>query len=114
MASEINGIPATAASLMTTKVAPQSQSEPREVRRAEQPSAASQADRVSLTAAAVSLSRAEGASNGQPVFDTARVDSLRQQIANGTYQVNASRVADKMQGFESALANHAKGPGVSP
>ena len=103
MASEISGIPATTASVMVNKVATQSQGDQREAPRVDQSSGASHSDRVSLTAVAVRISRAEDNSTNQPVFDSKRVDSIRQQIAAGTHRVNAAQVADKMLAFESTL-----------
>jgi negative regulator of flagellin synthesis FlgM len=36
-----------------------------------------------------------------PVVDDDRVSSLKEQISNGSYQINAERIADKMIDLES-------------
>jgi negative regulator of flagellin synthesis FlgM len=44
-----------------------------------------------------------------PAVDSKRVEFFRQAIADGTYQVDATAVAEKMANFESMLAGVAKG-----
>ncbi|CAK0759289.1 negative regulator of flagellin synthesis FlgM [Gammaproteobacteria bacterium] len=104
MAIEITGAPAAAASVAVNKIASQNQGDHREPQRVSQPSNTDRNDRVSLTAAAEHLRRAEDNSAKQPVVDTKRVEAIRQQIADGTHKVNASRVADKLLNFESSLS----------
>jgi negative regulator of flagellin synthesis FlgM len=38
-----------------------------------------------------------------PVVDTQRVEQVKQAISDGTYEVNAQKVADKLMQFESIL-----------
>lgn len=59
-------------------------------------------DKVSLTPAAERIRQTDG--NKQATIDTKRVEAIREQINNGNYRVNASRVADKLFSFESALS----------
>ncbi len=106
MASEITGIPSTPASILISKVAAQNPSEPRGVQRVDPPSG----DRVSLTDAAMRLSRTGDSSNSQPTFDSKRVDDIRSQLANGTHRVNAAQVANKMLQFESTLGGSSSTP----
>ncbi len=62
---------------------------------------ASTSDQVTLTAAARSLLDA-GRGASAPV-DTARVAELREAIAEGRYQVDAARVAERLFGLERQL-----------
>lgn len=61
-------------------------------------------DTVSLTDTATNLQKINQTIDALPVVDTQRVDSIRQAIANGTYEIDPQRTAEKLIGFESALA----------
>jgi len=61
-------------------------------------------DTVSLTDTAANLQKISLAINELPVVDSQRVESIRQAIANGTYEIDPQRTAEKMIGFEAALA----------
>lgn len=63
--------------------------------------AASTSDQVTLTAAARSLLNA-GQEASAPV-DTARVAALREAIADGSYRVDAGRVAERLFALERQL-----------
>jgi len=65
----------------------------------------STADTVSLSDNAMQLGKLENAavSIAAPVVDAKRVEQIKQAIENGTYQVNAEKVADKLTQFESIL-----------
>ncbi|MDH5300704.1 MAG: flagellar biosynthesis anti-sigma factor FlgM [Gammaproteobacteria bacterium] len=54
------------------------------------------ADAVSFTSTAEQLRQAEKALANHPVVDSRRVDTIRDQIASGTFEINAPRIADKM------------------
>ncbi|MCC5869992.1 MAG: flagellar biosynthesis anti-sigma factor FlgM [Gammaproteobacteria bacterium] len=63
--------------------------------------AASTSDQVTLTAAARSLLEA-GRETNAPV-DAARVAALREAIADGSYRVDAGRVAEQLFALERQL-----------
>lgn len=60
-------------------------------------------DTVSLTDTAARLQKIEAKLVDTPVVDKQRVDSIRQALNDGSYQVNASSIADKLLAFESSL-----------
>jgi len=68
-------------------------------------SAAGPGQDVRLTDTAASLQRLEARIASQPVVDAQRVESVKQAIADGSFQVDASRVARKMAEFEGLLAD---------
>jgi len=57
-------------------------------------------DSVKLTDSARALQQAS--STGSPV-DTARVDQIRQALANGTYKIDANAIAGKLTSMESQI-----------
>ncbi len=65
--------------------------------------AAAGSDTVTLTGPAVLLQKLGEAVAKTPVVDAAKVASIKQAVSNGTYQIDASRVADKIVQFESGL-----------
>ncbi|MCP4429526.1 MAG: flagellar biosynthesis anti-sigma factor FlgM [Gammaproteobacteria bacterium] len=101
MAIEINSITSTKAQRSTddTKLN-QSSDQPA----AQQETGKSSAtDTVSLSDDAVQLGKVEHSVATTPVIDTQRVEQLKQAIANGSYEVDAGKVADKLMQFESIL-----------
>ncbi len=64
-------------------------------------------DRVSLTDTAALMQRLSQRISEAPTVDQQRVDAIRQSLAAGTYQIDPSRVAEKMIAYESALAEGA-------
>lgn len=58
--------------------------------------AASATDRVDLSSVSVSLQAIEKGFAETPVVDTARVDEIKQAIANGHFKVDAGKVADRL------------------
>lgn len=65
--------------------------------------ASSTADTVTLTGSAVALQKLSEAVAKAPVVDMQKVASVKQAVQNGTYQVDAGRVADKLLQFENGL-----------
>lgn len=66
---------------------------------------ASTADTVSLTGTAEKLRKLEAALSELPVADEERIEGIKRAVANGTYEIDAQRIADKMLDFERFL-NH--------
>ncbi len=62
-------------------------------------------DTVSLTNASAQLRSLENTLAELPVVDTQRVESIKQAIADGSYQVNAENVANKLINLEQGLAS---------
>ncbi|MDT8428273.1 MAG: flagellar biosynthesis anti-sigma factor FlgM [Pseudomonadales bacterium] len=67
------------------------------------PSSATSGDTVHISSKAVDLQALEARINELPEVDRARVTELRNQIANGQFEINSSRVAEKILGFDAAL-----------
>jgi flagellar biosynthesis anti-sigma factor FlgM len=61
-------------------------------------------DSVKLTDSGKALSEA---SSGGDAIDAKRVESIRTSLANGTYQVNSSNIADKLTSMESQIGGSA-------
>jgi negative regulator of flagellin synthesis FlgM len=59
-------------------------------------------DRVQLTDSARALQEASRTSQGATV-DTKKVEQVRQALANGTYTINPSNIADRMMALDSQL-----------
>lgn len=65
----------------------------------------STADTVSLSENAVQLGKIDNSVINAPVVDTQRVEQVKQAISDGTYKVDAEKVADKLMQFESILTS---------
>ena len=65
----------------------------------------STADTVSLSDNAVQLGKLDNSVVAAPVVDTQRVEQVKQAISNGTYEIDAEKVADKLMQFESILTS---------
>lgn len=59
-------------------------------------------DRVQLTDSARALQEAARTNDGA-TMDTKKVDQIRQALANGTYKVDAGRIADRMMALDNQL-----------
>jgi len=62
------------------------------------------ADTVNLTGTASKLRGLEQQLTELPVVDGQRVDAIKREIANGSYKIDAAKVADKMIEFESTIS----------
>ena len=60
-------------------------------------------DQVTLTGSARTMQKLADAVATAPAVDAAKVAAVKQAIQNGTYQVDAARVAAKMLRFERGL-----------
>lgn len=67
------------------------------------------ADVVKLTDLASKLQALTKSVSEVPEVDSKRVEQFRQAIADGSYQVDANAVADKLANFESMLAGGPQG-----
>ncbi len=65
----------------------------------------STADTVSLSDNAMQLGKLDNTAVAisAPVVDAKRVEQIKQAIENGTYEVNAEKIADRVTQFESIL-----------
>ena len=104
MVSEINSSSSSVVTALESRVS--------KVDRAAQPtatSAATSSDVVTLTDLGGRLQALTQSVADVPVVDSKRVEFFRQAIADGSYQVDAAAVADKLANFESMLASAPKG-----
>ncbi|MBL8200102.1 MAG: flagellar biosynthesis anti-sigma factor FlgM [Chromatiales bacterium] len=65
---------------------------------------AENSSQVRLTDTAASLKQVEKRLADLPDVDRKRVETLRQRIESGAYEVNAGRLADRLLAFERDLA----------
>lgn len=61
-------------------------------------------DSVSLTPSAQLLRDAESRVANEPVVNAQRVGAVRESIADGSFNIDPARIADRMMGMEQALA----------
>ncbi|MDI1277117.1 flagellar biosynthesis anti-sigma factor FlgM [Methylobacter sp.] len=61
-----------------------------------------EADSVALTATSQEIKKAFGSSSASPV-DIDRVNSVKKALADGSYQINAEKVAQKLIQFEQLM-----------
>ena len=66
-------------------------------------SSSSTADQVTLTGSAITLQKLGEAVANAPVVNAQKVATVKTSVQNGTYKVDAGRVADKMLQFENGL-----------
>ena len=66
---------------------------------------AASGDSVNLTDTASMLKKMEASLSSVPVVDVKRVESIKQAIMNGSFNIDPGRIADKMLNMESMLKN---------
>ena len=66
---------------------------------------AATSDTVELTSSAKLLERLEKNLAAAPSIDSARVDAIKQAIADGQYEIDAGAIADAMIRFERELGD---------
>jgi negative regulator of flagellin synthesis FlgM len=94
MAININNLGVSSNTLNNTKTAESSRSQTGES--ATRSADKTPADKVELSPQALSLKSLEARINGAPDVDTARVESIRQSIENGSYSIDANDIANKL------------------
>lgn len=72
---------------------------------AQNPAGATAKDQVSLTPEAKQLRDLEAKVASMPEVDSNRVNQIKQQLANGSFEVNPERIASKMMSLERALGD---------
>lgn len=60
-------------------------------------------DTVNITGAASQLQALEKQLANLPVVDVQRVDAIKREISNGTYEIDAPLIAEKLIQMESAI-----------
>ncbi len=63
-----------------------------------------QRDAVAFTDTANTLRQAERALENEPVVDNERVERVRTAVADGSYEINPQRIANKLVDMESSLS----------
>ena len=66
---------------------------------------ANHGDQVSLTPTAQQLRSLEEKVAAEPVVDTQKVNAVKDALANGSFEINAERIAGKMMSLEKALGD---------
>jgi negative regulator of flagellin synthesis FlgM len=69
------------------------------------PAASAPAKDVSLSSEAHTLNRLEAQINASPDIDASRVAQIKQAIADGTFEINAERIAEKMLNQDDLLGS---------
>jgi negative regulator of flagellin synthesis FlgM len=62
------------------------------------------ADMVTLTDTAARLRKLESTLSGLPEIDNGRVADVQRAIADGSYEINAGKIADKLLDLEAAFS----------
>jgi len=105
MAIDINNVPPS--STQVSELGTQRGGNPTHTEKAPEKSSAptQAADQVGLTQAAQQLRHLEKQIADQPVVDTQKVNAVKEALANGSFEINPARIAEKMMGLERALGD---------
>lgn len=98
MNGKIDGLP-----LKPQDTKPAAPSRPADDRAQPRPADAAAGDTVKLTASALGLHQAEQALATTPAVDHGRVEAIKQSLADGTFRVDAQRIADRLLQADQAL-----------
>ena len=74
-------------------------------RTADQPGSSAQSDRVTLTSALTQVRELEQKTAAVNIDNSERIASLKAAIADGSYQVNAQNVAEKLMKSDALLSS---------
>lgn len=66
--------------------------------------ATSPSDSVTLTGESTDLQALQRRLSQAPAVDSSRVDSVRQSLQDGSYRIDASNIASRMQSLDQQLA----------
>jgi len=69
----------------------------------EAPKPRAEAENVSLSSNARTLTAAESALQQQPEIDDSKVESIRNALADGSFQIDAEKVAQKMLDMDKSI-----------
>ena len=104
MATEINNVSGSIIGNVGTGNAAQSGQGAAENKAAEsQGNPASSRDTVSLTPEAQQLRDLESSIAELPEVDSGRVNAIKDAIADGSFEIDSNRIAEKLMQFEGAL-----------
>jgi len=67
------------------------------------PSPATTTDTVSLSQESIQVSGLQQQLKDSPAIDQAKVDSIKQEIANGNYPLDAKKIAENLINLEQSL-----------
>lgn len=101
MPIEINGIPPT--KVPETKDDSQAKQPIEQSDSQKDSGRSSTSDTVSISDNAAQLGKLDNSVIASPVVDAQRVEQVKQAISNGSFEVDPSRIADKLMQFESIL-----------
>ncbi len=106
MSIEINNLPSSQLPIDTsTQNTGAAAKQDNSAQQAQNPAAGPARDQVSLTPEAKQLRDLEAKVASMPEVDSNRVNQIKQQLANGSFEVNPARIADKMMSLERALGD---------
>jgi negative regulator of flagellin synthesis FlgM len=107
MAIEINNnVPPASSHSMDSAPRAQTQATEKDIERQRSSNSSAPAtatDQVSLTPAAQKLQALAKAVADEPVVDTSRVNTIKEAIISGRFEVDAESIADKLTRLEKAL-----------